>query len=141
MGYGWADARADEAARFGTEAFYASLGRAFVTMCAIVPALFLIEAIDIGLGAGTLDTAGGIIPHRIDGLARRARRNEHVATAERRRSFEHAVNLGSLCEVCNLRSAAAVSLPLPLALARPANDPSLRSKTSKKLASAKAISS
>lgn len=69
MGYGWAaDARTDEAGRFGTEAFYASLGRAFVTMCAIVPALFLIEAIDIGLGAGTLDTAGGIIPHSVDGI-------------------------------------------------------------------------
>ena len=69
MSYGWAaDARADEAGRFGTEAFYASLGRAFVTMCAVVPALFLIEAIDIGLGAGTLDLAGGIIPHSVDGI-------------------------------------------------------------------------
>lgn len=53
--------------RFGTEAFYAALGRAFVAMCAVVPLLFLIEAIDVGLGAG-FDTAAGIIPHRIDGL-------------------------------------------------------------------------
>jgi membrane associated rhomboid family serine protease len=68
MGYGWTDARADEAARFGTEAFYASLGRAFVTMCAVVPGLFLVEAIDAGLGQGTLDIAGGIIPHRMEGL-------------------------------------------------------------------------
>ncbi|MEU8236951.1 rhomboid family intramembrane serine protease [Actinoplanes missouriensis] len=68
MGYGWAQAREDEAARFGTDAFYASLGRAFVTMCAIVPGLFLIEAIDVGLGPGTLDVAGGIIPRHIQGL-------------------------------------------------------------------------
>lgn len=68
MGYGWAQAREDEAARFGTEAFYAAVGRAFVTMCAIVPVLFLIEAIDVGLGPGTLDVAGGIIPHRLNGL-------------------------------------------------------------------------
>jgi membrane associated rhomboid family serine protease len=60
-------AREEAAMTFGTEAFYASLGRAFVAMCAFVPVLFLIEAIDIGLGAG-LDVAGGIIPHRIDGL-------------------------------------------------------------------------
>ncbi|BBH64742.1 rhomboid family intramembrane serine protease [Actinoplanes sp. OR16] len=70
MGYGgWAQqAREDEAARFGTEAFYAALGRAFVTMCAIVPALFLIEAIDVALGPGTLDVAGGIIPRHVGGL-------------------------------------------------------------------------
>ncbi len=68
MAYGWAEARADEAARFGTEAFYASLGRAFVTMCAFIPVLFLIEVIDVALGPGTLDVAGGIIPKRVDGL-------------------------------------------------------------------------
>ena len=67
MGYGWAEAREDEAARFGTVAFYASLGRAFVTMCAVIPVLFLVEVIDIGSG-GYLDVAGGIIPHRLDGL-------------------------------------------------------------------------
>lgn len=44
--------------RFGTEAFYASLGRAFVAMCAVVPVLFLIEAIDVGLHADLDVTAG-----------------------------------------------------------------------------------
>ncbi|MEV4277370.1 rhomboid family intramembrane serine protease [Actinoplanes xinjiangensis] len=69
MGYEWAAAaRSDEAGRFGTEAFYASLGRAFVTMCAVVPALFLIEVIDIALGPGTLDLAGGIIPRSMQGI-------------------------------------------------------------------------
>ncbi|WP_434742886.1 rhomboid family intramembrane serine protease [Micromonospora sp. SH-82] len=53
--------------RFGTEAFYASLGRAFVAMCAVVPVLFLIEALDVWLGAG-FDMAAGIIPRRIEGL-------------------------------------------------------------------------
>lgn len=53
--------------RFGTEAFYASLGRAFVAMCAVVPFLFVIEALDFGLDAG-FDQAAGIIPRRIDGL-------------------------------------------------------------------------
>ena len=57
----------DSATRFGTVAFYASLGRAFVTMCAVIPVLFFIEVIDIGAG-GYLDVAGGIIPHRLDGL-------------------------------------------------------------------------
>jgi membrane associated rhomboid family serine protease len=68
MSYRLPDARAEAAAKFGTEAFYASLGRAFVTMCAVIPVLFLIEAIDVGIGAGRLDVAGGIIPHRVDGL-------------------------------------------------------------------------
>ncbi|MEU5904383.1 rhomboid family intramembrane serine protease [Micromonospora sp. NPDC047527] len=53
--------------RFGTEAFYAALGRAFVAMCAVVPFLFFIEAFDQGLDFG-LDATAGIIPHRIDGL-------------------------------------------------------------------------
>jgi membrane associated rhomboid family serine protease len=60
-------AREEAAMEFGTEAFYASLGRAFVAMCAAVPVLFLIEAFDVWTGVG-LDVAGGIIPHRIDGL-------------------------------------------------------------------------
>jgi membrane associated rhomboid family serine protease len=58
----------EDATRFGTPAFYASIGRAFVTMCAIIPFLFLIEAIDQGLGGGRLDLAGGIIPRHLDGL-------------------------------------------------------------------------
>ncbi|MCI4064273.1 rhomboid family intramembrane serine protease [Micromonospora sp. R77] len=53
--------------RFGTEAFYAALGRAFVAMCAVVPVLFLIEALDVGLDAN-FDVAAGIIPHRLQGL-------------------------------------------------------------------------
>ncbi|MEU3453905.1 rhomboid family intramembrane serine protease [Micromonospora sp. NPDC006766] len=53
--------------RFGTEAFYAALGRAFVAMCAVVPVLFLIEALDVGLNAN-LAVNAGIIPHRIQGL-------------------------------------------------------------------------
>jgi membrane associated rhomboid family serine protease len=61
------ETRDDATARFGTDAFYASLGRAFVTMCAVIPVLFLIEAVDRGTG-GYLDAAGGIIPHHLDGL-------------------------------------------------------------------------
>ncbi|MEV4757651.1 rhomboid family intramembrane serine protease [Micromonospora sp. NPDC049559] len=62
-----AHSRGDEPYRFGTEAFYAALGRAFVGMCAVVPLLFLIEALDVWLGAG-FDVTAGIIPHRTDGL-------------------------------------------------------------------------
>jgi membrane associated rhomboid family serine protease len=58
----------DEQAEFGTEAFYATVGRAFVIMCAVIPVLFLIEGLDHAIGAGRLDAAGGIIPHRLDGL-------------------------------------------------------------------------
>ncbi|WP_320065856.1 rhomboid family intramembrane serine protease [Micromonospora sp. RTGN7] len=59
--------RSGDPRHFGTEAFYASIGRAFVAMCAVVPVLFLVEALDVGLGID-LDLAGGIIPRRIDGL-------------------------------------------------------------------------
>ncbi|HEX8629626.1 MAG TPA: rhomboid family intramembrane serine protease [Catenuloplanes sp.] len=59
--------RDEQAARFGTEAFYAALGRAFVAMCAVVPVLFLIEALDVGLRAN-LDILAGIIPRRVEGL-------------------------------------------------------------------------
>jgi membrane associated rhomboid family serine protease len=58
----------EDASRFGTPAFYASIGRAFVTMCAVIPVLFLIEAIDQGIGGGALDLAGGIIPRHLGGL-------------------------------------------------------------------------
>jgi membrane associated rhomboid family serine protease len=68
MSYRLPEVRAEEAAKFGTDAFYAALGRAFVTMCAVIPVLFLIEAIDQAIGQGRLDVAGGIIPHRIRGL-------------------------------------------------------------------------
>ncbi|MFI6760182.1 rhomboid family intramembrane serine protease [Micromonospora sp. NPDC050417] len=53
--------------RFGSDAFYSALGRAFVAMCAVVPVLFAIEGFDYWLDAG-LDGTAGIIPHRIDGL-------------------------------------------------------------------------
>jgi membrane associated rhomboid family serine protease len=65
----WApQTRIDLPEKFGTDAFYASMGRAFVTMCAIIPILFLIEALDVAIGPGTLDLAGGIIPRHLDGL-------------------------------------------------------------------------
>jgi membrane associated rhomboid family serine protease len=60
------DARTD-ASRFGTEAFYASIGRAFVAMCAFVPVLFLIELFDTQVD-GRLDQAGGIVPRSPSGL-------------------------------------------------------------------------
>ncbi|WP_375732900.1 rhomboid family intramembrane serine protease [Polymorphospora lycopeni] len=61
------NSRRGDPQRFGTEAFYAALGRAFVAMCAVVPILFVIEALDVWLAAG-FDPALGIIPRRIDGL-------------------------------------------------------------------------
>jgi membrane associated rhomboid family serine protease len=68
MSYRLPAVRDESAAKFGTEAFYASLGRAFVTMCAVTAGLFLIEAIDIGIGLNRVNAAGGIIPHHLDGL-------------------------------------------------------------------------
>lgn len=59
--------RQSDPARFGTEAFYASIGRAFVAMCAFVPVLFLIEFLD-RLSGHRLDQEGGIRPHHLDGL-------------------------------------------------------------------------
>jgi membrane associated rhomboid family serine protease len=58
---------ADDPARFGTQAFYAALGRAFVAMCAVVPVLALIELVDQRLG-GALDSVAGIHPKRFWGL-------------------------------------------------------------------------
>jgi membrane associated rhomboid family serine protease len=57
----------DDPNRFGTQAFYAALGRAFVAMCTVVPALALIEFIDQRLD-GRLDAQLGIRPHQISGL-------------------------------------------------------------------------
>lgn len=59
--------RGGDPSRFGTDAFYAAIGRAFVAMCAVVPVLFAIEAVDTWLGAN-LDVAVGIIPRNIYGL-------------------------------------------------------------------------
>ena len=53
--------------RFGTMAFYAALGKAFVAMWAVVAALFAIEALNVWDG-NRLISLGGIRPHRIDGL-------------------------------------------------------------------------
>jgi membrane associated rhomboid family serine protease len=53
--------------RFGTEPFYAAVGRAFVAMCAVVPVLFAIEALDYWLRLG-LDVRGGIVPRSVYGL-------------------------------------------------------------------------
>lgn len=53
--------------RFGTIAFYAALGRAFVAMCGVVVGLFLIEVLNHADGNG-LSRLGGIHPHHLDGL-------------------------------------------------------------------------
>ncbi|GIH12665.1 rhomboid family intramembrane serine protease [Rugosimonospora africana] len=53
--------------RFGTVAFYAALGRAFVAMCGVVVGLFLIEVINHADG-DRLNNYGGIRPHHLDGL-------------------------------------------------------------------------
>lgn len=58
---------AEDPSRFGTQAFYAALGRAFVAMCAVVPVLAFIELVDQRLG-GALDNIAGIHPRRIWGL-------------------------------------------------------------------------
>jgi membrane associated rhomboid family serine protease len=59
--------RSGDPNRFGTDAFYAALGRAFVAMCAVVPVLFAIEALDVWLAAD-FDVTVGIIPWEIQGL-------------------------------------------------------------------------
>jgi membrane associated rhomboid family serine protease len=57
----------DDPTRFGTQAFYASLGRAFVAMCAVVPFLFVVEVLDTWSGE-RLQAAGGVWPHHLSGL-------------------------------------------------------------------------
>jgi membrane associated rhomboid family serine protease len=60
--------RPDEAPlRFGTEAFYASIGRAFVVMCAAVPVLFLIEVIN-WTADHRFAVSAGIVPRRLEGI-------------------------------------------------------------------------
>jgi membrane associated rhomboid family serine protease len=54
--------------RFGTESFYASIGRAFVAMCAFVPVLFAIEALDYWLDGVDFNLAAGIRPRHASGL-------------------------------------------------------------------------
>lgn len=58
---------ADDADRFGSQAFYAALGRAFVAMCAVVPVLAFIEFIDQRAG-GQVDAVAGIRPREVSGL-------------------------------------------------------------------------
>ncbi|MEV1285788.1 rhomboid family intramembrane serine protease [Micromonospora sp. NPDC049679] len=62
-----AASRGGDPNRFGTDAFYAALGRAFVAMCAVIPVLFAIEALDVWLAAN-FDVTVGIIPWDIQGL-------------------------------------------------------------------------
>lgn len=57
----------DDREKFGTVAFYASLGRAFVVMCTVVPALFGIELIDQATDH-RLDYHAGILTRQISGL-------------------------------------------------------------------------
>lgn len=57
----------EDASRFGATAFYAAIGKAFVTMCAVVPVLFVIEVIDQASGH-RLDAEGGIRPMSLPGL-------------------------------------------------------------------------
>jgi membrane associated rhomboid family serine protease len=57
----------EDATKFGTVAFYAALGRAFVIMCTVVPFLALVEFIDQRLD-GALDAQLGIRPHQTSGL-------------------------------------------------------------------------
>jgi len=54
--------------RFGTQAFYATLGRAFLVMCAVVPVLALVELVDQSLHGG-LDSFAGIRPRDVASLA------------------------------------------------------------------------
>lgn len=55
------------AERFGTDEFYAALGRAFVATCAVVPVLFAVELLD-SLSPVNLEALGGIWPREISGL-------------------------------------------------------------------------
>lgn len=54
--------------RFGTEAFYATIGRAFVVMCGVVPVLFLIAVLDWATPTYPLAAAHGIRPRDLSGL-------------------------------------------------------------------------
>lgn len=54
--------------RFGTEEFYASIGRAFVVMCAVVPVLFLVAVLDWATPSYSLAAAHGIQPRDLGGI-------------------------------------------------------------------------
>jgi membrane associated rhomboid family serine protease len=57
----------EDAMRFGTDAFYSAIGRAFVAMCAFVPVLFFIELVDT-LTAHMLVNDGGLQPRTLSGI-------------------------------------------------------------------------
>ncbi|HEY7225708.1 MAG TPA: rhomboid family intramembrane serine protease [Micromonosporaceae bacterium] len=57
----------DESARFGSPAFYAAVGRAFVVMCAVVPVLALLVLANMRTN-GALNLRLGIRPHQLSGL-------------------------------------------------------------------------
>jgi membrane associated rhomboid family serine protease len=60
----------DDRLRFGTDAFYGAIGRAFLVMCAVIPVLWLIELINWATG-DSLDRDGGIVPRdpaALDGI-------------------------------------------------------------------------
>jgi membrane associated rhomboid family serine protease len=59
--------REDDANTFGSVAFYAALGKAFVSMWAVVAGLFAIEALNHWDG-NRLNALGGIRPRQVDGL-------------------------------------------------------------------------
>jgi membrane associated rhomboid family serine protease len=63
----WSEGGAEDATRFGSPAFYAALGRAFVVMCGVVPVLSLVEVAD-RLTHGEIDRIAGIRPHDITSL-------------------------------------------------------------------------
>jgi membrane associated rhomboid family serine protease len=63
-------AATDDRLRFGTDAFYGAIGRAFLVMCAFIPLLWLIELLNWAMG-GALDRDGGIWsrdPAGLDGI-------------------------------------------------------------------------
>jgi membrane associated rhomboid family serine protease len=57
----------DDREKFGTEPFYAALGRAFVAMCSVIPVLFVIVFINDETN-NSLDNGGAIVPHSLGGL-------------------------------------------------------------------------
>jgi membrane associated rhomboid family serine protease len=57
----------DDESKFGTPAFYAAIGRAFVVMCGVVPFLALVELAD-QQSHGVLEQRLAIRPHDLAGL-------------------------------------------------------------------------
>jgi membrane associated rhomboid family serine protease len=58
---------AGDPSRFGTDAFYSAIGRAFVAMCLFIPVLFFIELVDT-LTGHMLVNDGGLQPRTISGI-------------------------------------------------------------------------